>query len=135
MDGAGLCSDYVEIGLQFNTTHSHRVFNSFFIVHYVILRHYMNDLAARRYNNPVHIFCKPVNILDTNLVFFRCTGYASMMNRTSNVLTGNTHVYYTNINARHIAGFPNSLFNGKHCFINVGNYSFYYAFRFGFTQT
>ncbi len=95
----------------------------------------MNDLTARWDDNSIHVFRQAIHIFDAYLVFFRTAGDTAMVYGTANVLSRNTYIHHTNIYSRHIAGFFNSLLNGKNSFINVGYNSFYYAFWLSFAHS
>ena len=118
----------MEIGFQLNTAHSYWIFDFFLVIHGVILWHYVNDLAARRYNDTVHVLRQTINIFNTHLVIFRTTGDAAMMHGTTNMLACNSNIHHTNINARHIACFLNGLSDGEDSLINIGDNTFDNAF-------
>src|ERR1700743_241333 len=94
----------------------------------------MDDLLARRHHQVVHIFYQLVNILAANLSMQVFPGDQTAVLQTFDVLTSNTHVYYTYLHVRLRTGNVNCDSNTLYCFINVRYHTTGYACRFGFTD-
>src|SRR5689334_6441422 len=55
IDSVGLSRYDMEVRFQTHTRHAHRLLYTFFVINHVVLRHHVNDLAARRHHHAVHV--------------------------------------------------------------------------------
>ena len=124
----------MEVGFQPDTRHSDGLLDTVFIVHHIILGHNVNDLTARWNNHTVHILCKTLNVVDGDLFFLRRPCNATVLNKTADVLSGNSHIDHTNIDPSLVASFFDGSFYCKDGLVNVEHNSFYDTFRLGFAH-
>src|SRR5690606_33783195 len=98
VDGIGLSGDDVKIRLQPYARHADWFFDAVFVVDHVVLWHHMNNLASRRNHHPVHVLGKTLDIAYRDLIILRGAGNDAVLNKTADMLTGNPHVNYPDIN-------------------------------------
>src|SRR5690606_34250707 len=135
VDGVGLSCDDVKIRLQPYARHADWFFDAVFVVDHVVLRHYMDNLASRRNHHPVHVLGKTLDIAYRDLIILRGAGNDAVLNKTADMLTGNPHVNYPDINTRLITRFFDSLLHGINGFVNIKANALHHSFRFRFTRS
>ncbi len=135
VDCIGLSSNDVKVGFQSYTRHPHRFFNAVFIVNHVVLRHDMNNLTPGRNNHAIHILCQPLYVGDGNFIFLWRTGNSTVLNKTTDMLSGNTDIDHADINSRLITGFFKRFLYCIDSFINIKDDTFHHAFRLSLSHT